>query len=203
MNSYLSKTTILLLTLFTSISACNKPTKETVKEITIAIQPFGNFSDDDARYIASEIQKAYPKVEIMLPMDFPSSAYKKDRKRYRADSLINYLSRKSSSEHVTIGLTDEDISATKDEHKDWGVMGLGFCPGNACIASTFRLSKEQKLDQLFKVAIHELGHTQGLPHCAVKTCFMRDAEGKNPTNEEKEFCKECKRLLINKGWHLR
>jgi hypothetical protein len=24
---------------------------------------------------------------------------------------------------------------------------------------------------------------------------MRDAEGKNPTNEEKEFCKDCKKHL--------
>jgi hypothetical protein len=24
---------------------------------------------------------------------------------------------------------------------------------------------------------------------------MRDAEGKNPTNEEKEFCKDCKKQL--------
>jgi archaemetzincin len=32
---------------------------------------------------------------------------------------------------------------------------------------------------------------------------MRDAEGKNPTNEETEFCKRCKKKLINKGWLLK
>jgi archaemetzincin len=31
---------------------------------------------------------------------------------------------------------------------------------------------------------------------------MRDAEGKNPTNEEKEFCKDCKKQLQKKGWKL-
>ena len=92
------------------------------------------------------------------------------------------------------------ISTTKNEIKDFGVMGLGFRPGNACVASSFRLSKQNKLDQLFKVAIHELGHTQGLPHCEVKTCFMRDAEGKNQTNDEKEFCSSCKIKLEKKGW---
>lgn len=54
--------------------------------------------------------------------------------------------------------------------------------------------------QLFKVAIHELGHTEGLPHCPVKSCFMRDSEGRNPTNEEKEFYPKCKKQLIDKGW---
>ena len=114
--------------------------------------------------------------------------------------MINFLNRRTADNHVTIGLTGKDISATKDSIVDWGVMGLGFCPGKACIASTFRLPKSEQLIQLFKVAIHELGHTQGLPHCAVKSCFMRDAEGGNPTTEEKDFCAECKSYLVKKGW---
>ena len=100
-------------------------------------------------------------------------------------------------------MTSKDISTTKDKIKDWGIMGLGFCPGNSCIASTFRLNKSEIYTQFFKVAIHELGHTQGLQHCIVKTCFMRDAEGKNHTNEEKEFCSDCKEILINAGWDLK
>ena len=56
--------------------------------------------------------------------------------------------------------------------------------------------------QLFKVSIHELGHTQGLPHCVVKYCFMRDAEGRNPTNDEKDFCPACKTFLKQKGWNF-
>src|SRR5204862_4616162 len=105
-----------------------------------------------------------------------------------------------SAEHVTIYLTAKDISTSKDSIADWGVMGLVFCPGKACIASSFRLSRSEKLQQLFKVAIHELGHTQGLPHCEVPSCFMRDAEGHNPTNEEKDFCPKCKKYLEQKGW---
>jgi archaemetzincin len=81
-------------------------------------------------------------------------------------------------------------------------MGLGFCPGNVCVASTFRLSKKNLKEQFYKVAIHELGHTQGLPHCEDKSCFMRDAEGGNPLNEEHGFCEVCKLFLKSKGWEL-
>jgi archaemetzincin len=81
-------------------------------------------------------------------------------------------------------------------------MGLGKCPGKACVASSYRLSNNERLSQLFKVSIHELGHTQGLPHCEVKVCFMRDAEGRNPTNEEKGFCPRCKTFLKAKGWNF-
>ena len=76
-------------------------------------------------------------------------------------------------------------------------MGLGFQPGKACIASNFRLRDKKNF---FKVALHELGHTTGLPHCPEKTCFMRDAEGGDPTGEESGFCTKCKNYLIKKGW---
>ncbi len=82
-------------------------------------------------------------------------------------------------------------------------MGFGYNPGNACVVSSFRLSKANQQEQFYKVAIHELGHTQGLPHCEEKTCFMRDAEGGNPLNEEKDFCPACKSFLKGKGWRLK
>ncbi len=105
--------------------------------------------------------------------------------------------------HITIGLTSKDISTTKGKIEDYGIMGLGYTPGNACVVSTFRVSKENKQNQFFKFCIHELGHTSGLPHCPEKTCFMRDAEGGNPSNEEKDFCPKCKVHLISKDWNLK
>ena len=136
-------------------------------------------------------------------MFYPVLARYLPRNRYRADSLIHFLKSQTSKGHITLGLTNKDISTTKNEVADWGIMGLGFRPGNACVASSFRLSKTETNIQLFKVAIHELGHTQGLPHCNIKSCFMRNAEGGNPTNDEKDFCIKCKSILIQKGWNLR
>lgn len=176
------------------------PVKEEKKTLTIDIQPFTDISKTQADYIFSELKKLYPYVELKRSIAFPVSAFYPKRNRYRADSLLGYLDRITANEHVTIGLTNKDISTNKGTIEDWGVMGLGFCPGNACICSSFRLSKKDQLRQLFKVSIHELGHTQGLEHCPVRTCFMRDAEGKNSTGEEKEFCPACKSKLMDKGW---
>lgn len=118
---------------------------------------------------------------------------------YKADTLISFLSETAPRGHISIGLTNRDISTTNGEIDDWGVIGLSFIPGNACVVSTFRLNKSNLSDQLFKVAIHELGHTQGLDHCGNKTCYMMDAEGKNTTDQEKEFCPKCKAFLSGKG----
>jgi len=176
------------------------PFKKENTAITIDMQPFSDISLAESKYVFNEIKKIYSNVTLKNVIPLPQSAFYPLRNRYRADSLINFLSLHTPAEHVTIGLTTKDISTSKDTIADWGVMGLGFCPGKACIASSFRLSKAEKLQQLFKVAIHELGHTQGLPHCEVRTCFMRDAEGHNTTNEEKDFCPHCKKFLEKKGW---
>lgn len=168
--------------------------------ITILIQPFKDIQPESVEKVTEGIKKVYPNVKVLAAIDFPENTYYKERNRYRADSIIKFLSSKTKEGFVMIGLTSKDISATRGKIKDFGIMGLGYRPGKACVASKFRLSKENQDEQFYKIAIHELGHTQGLPHCPEKMCFMRDAEGKNPTNEETDFCKKCKTFLINKNW---
>jgi archaemetzincin len=177
----------------------NKETK-IVTPKTITILPLGNnLSDAFIRTVYTDIKKFLPAVEVVAAKPLPAHAYNKERGRYRADSLIHWMSRKANPDQIFISITDVDISTTKDGKPDWGVMGLGFQPGKAAIASNFRMKNK---DQFWKVAIHELGHTSGLPHCPIKSCFMRDAEGGNPTAEEKEFCNKCRSTLIKEGWRL-
>jgi archaemetzincin len=174
--------------------------EKAIVPITITVQPFDDLAEERVQYVITELKKVYPAIEQNKAIPLPDFAYYKPRHRYKADSLLVFLQQQTKNGHVTIGLTGKDISTTSDEYPDWGVMGLGLCPGNVCVASSFRLSKTGTSLQLFKVAIHELGHTQGLQHCGVKTCFMREGEGKNNTDEEKEFCLKCKKVLVSKGW---
>lgn len=204
-----SSTYIILLLLLlacrnktTAPATTNIPEKKEFSPVTISIQPFTGMPAAEVAAVAASIKKVYPYMTIQAPVPLPQTAFYPPRNRYRADSLISFLGRQSPEGIVTLGLTHRDISTTKGQVADWGVMGLGFCPGNACVASSFRVSKTYKMEQLFKVAIHEMGHTQGLPHCPEQSCFMRDAEGGNPTDEEKEFCPKCKAHLISKGWRL-
>ena len=69
-----------------------------------------------------------------------------------------------------------------------------------CISS-FRIKTPDKIlfnDRLVKVALHELGHTMGLPHCTFsRTCFMEAAEGtvKSVDRETRFLCSNCKKLI--------
>jgi archaemetzincin len=199
-----SKLFLLFISLY-ALSACRQQKPATLKmqlPRTVNLQPFTGIAHTDVLYVANEIIKACPHIEIKKSIALPATAFYKPRNRYRADSLIRFLRDLTPAGQVSIGLTDKDISTSKADVADWGVMGLGFCPGQACVASSFRLAKNNKKEQLYKVAIHELGHTEGLPHCPVKTCLMRNAEGRNPTNEEIGFCSSCKNFLLKKGWKL-
>lgn len=166
------------------------------------VQPFMGISTEDIKAVYEKLIKVNPKAILKPSIALPPNAYYKPRNRYRADSIISYLTKFGNADTVIIGLTNEDISTRNGDIVDWGVMGLGLQPGNACVISTYRLHKTKIASQFYKLALHELGHTQGLPHCPNKTCFMRDAEGGNHLDEETGFCKSCTAFLKSKGWHL-
>ena len=139
-------------------------------------------------------------TEIPASTPLPAAAYYKPRNRYRAPIILDNLKAISGYDKV-IGITTKDISTTSDGIYDWGIMGLGATSGKACIISTFRLKTPDKTlfnDRFIKVALHELGHTMGLPHCTFsRTCFMEAASGtiKSVDGETRVLCTNCKKLL--------
>ena len=144
---------IFFLICFTFIFSCSEKQQKTAEEketVTILVQPFKDLQPESLNFVTNEIKKVYPNIKILEPIDFPNNAYYSERNRYRADSIIKFLNQKTKESFVTIGLTSKDISVTKGKIKDFGVMGLGFKPGKACVASKFRLSKKKSDEQFSK-----------------------------------------------------
>ncbi len=180
--------------------SCHSDTVKTVqKSDIIAIQPLSNPKAASISVLCNNIQTFYGCKVIILPnREIPINAFYKKRQRYRADSLLIFLeANKPDSVNFIVGLTDKDISASVTGYKDWGVFGYGQCPGVSNIISTFRLSKKASnsiIDTRLKnVAIHEIGHNYGLPHCADTSCIMKDAHGKLSSIEGKSrsLCQRC------------
>jgi archaemetzincin len=197
-----------ILLIFIHLSCTNKKDEkdakgfQTEQQKVIVVQPLGNFKLNQAEKVFKQIKTINSNVVLRQNISFPSNSFYEPRNRYRADSIIKNLKKSIGKDSVIVGLSHFDISTTKSGIKDWGVMGLGYRPGRACVVSDFRLSVKNKNQQFYKLILHELGHTAGLPHCKVKTCLMRDAEGRNPLDQEKSFCRECKSFLKSKGWQL-
>jgi archaemetzincin len=181
-----------------------------VQLVKIAIQPFEDFPQDITKEVQMAIDSMYDIESMILqPINLPKLAYYQPRNRYRADSLIRYLKQEKPNKYDKIlGLTTADISTTKGGYVDFGIMGLGFCPGESCVASIYRVkrgakNRKQIISRFRKVTVHELGHNFGLKHCTFDgKCLMQSAKGKATTIDKADeiLCTNCRKLI---GKYLR
>lgn len=170
----------------------------------VGLLPLGSFPEADL-LLARDSLSAYYKFDFVLlsAIEHPEMAWYPPRSRYRADSILVFLyeMRPDTLERI-MALTTKDISTTKGEYADWGIMGLARLPGRTAVVSTFRIKRGAKdrahfVERYARVVKHEFGHSLGLPHCPSRDCFMRDAEGKVSTLDEEsgKLCLSCRQMV--------
>jgi archaemetzincin len=170
----------------------------------VYLQPLGDVSAETTAIVREALATTYG-VELRTGpyRELPDDAYYEPRRRYRAEKLLDHLDTWLPADcDRIVGITRKDISTTKGKHEDWGILGLGQVPGSSCVVSSFRVRKQlhdvPADERLARVAIHELGHTLGLPHCPNLGCLMEDAEGSVVTiDRETHLCERCLRKI---GW---
>lgn len=174
---------------------------------TLYIQPFYPASAAWAQHEAAELHAFYQVPVIVLPERKIWDTARSATGRYSADILLHCLtSIERARGHKILGLTTYDIHTHKNNIAEWGIFGLGRCPGDQCIVSDFRLRKFKGRAQGFvtNVVLHEIGHNYGLPHCSAdEKCLMNDAKGTIATlyREQKWLCPHCRQVLAERG-HL-
>lgn len=200
--------------------SCEKTAREINEDTVVLIQPFEGLENGLVDTVITTFGKVYGvQAHATSAIQIPEYTFVNIKSpRYRADSLIRYLRDTiyplNDNVDYIVGLIGEDISTTKYsnydskeiktpeyKYKDWGIYGLGFCPGNSCIVSTYRLhkgtSKENFIMRLKKISCHELGHNLGLPHCPNKDCIMQDAAEtiKTIDNVSLHLCNDCRKKI--------
>jgi archaemetzincin len=180
-------------------------TKNTKKLPTVALLPYKGFELSLLPGVKKGIEDFYKcRVIVLSISNLPANAFYSSRQRYKADSLLKFQKQLGIEGIASVaGFTDRDISTALGSIPDWGIFGLGYCPGKSCIISTCRLKKAsvntaQLKERLLKVVLHEMGHNLGLPHCTYnKECLMTDAGGtiKQVDGEKIWLCVHCKEIL--------
>ncbi len=204
---------LLLITnfLFTSCKNSNErepPVNQVKKrtEHTLAILPFSGVDTSLLKKIRTGLQtKLNVKITQLSFTALPASAFYEPRQRYIADSLLDFLRQTNHGQfEKIIGITVKDISTRKEPHENWGILGLGSCPGEACVISSFRAGKNKVPAKDFErrmitLALHEIGHTYGLEHCPDFNCLMKDAQGKMNLDDSGSYCENCRTYLRSKN----
>jgi predicted Zn-dependent protease len=184
------------------IAACNSNVKNPTNEDTVSnnedtlcccphayilLQPYGDFTQQEAEKLAPKITESLNKVyagdwtyvKVLPNKPLPESAYYKPRNRYLANELLKDL---GNHDEYIIGLTHKDISWNTHGESNYGIMGLTPLKQQKSIVSDYRTN------DLLAVITHEFGHGfWGAKHCTDPNCIMCDYQ----KHKGKPFVYEC------------
>jgi len=188
-------------------SSADNPIESVAKEapkLALHLVPIGDVTDDTVSETATALNDHAPvKVVVEKRGALPKEAESSEKGRYRAEKLLDWLAKRDIAKGGKImGVTDIDIVTEKNGILNWGVLGLGAIDGRVAVISTYRMKRKWEKGggapeplvraRLWKISLHELGHTLGLPHCPNKGCIMEDAHGTVKTvDEETALCNDC------------
>lgn len=213
MKKILKWTNVLLLCDIICMASCSKnhgenselSDKEEVRCLcppVIHLQPFGKFSQHEAQLLGKELTKRINDIfcvelecEVHPPLPLSDTLMNDGHTRYRADKIIRSMAGNANKHNIYIGLTHKDISCSIHDKKDWGVQGLSLIPGNACVASTFRVKDKR---DFWKVVCHEFIHTYfSCNHCPKDdpSCLMQAAKGHPRYKGKNGLCQYCRSML--------
>ncbi len=146
-------------------------------------------------------QRFHLPVAVAPQIPVPKKAYDKKRSQYLSTTILKELKKRLPRDaEKALGIVDKDLFVPRLNF----VFGEAELGGRAAVIALPRLRQEyyglkanQKLflARTLKEAVHELGHTFGLKHCADPKCVMhfsnslRDTDIKLP-----DFCSRCQSL---------
>lgn len=214
MKALLAVKFLTLLVIVPLLISCGVKDK-TLPRATVGIQPYKPLNRRQADTIAAVIAKVYGfRVHVLKALPIPAQTLVNEKSpRYRAEKILKIQREQiPDSLDYILGMTSYDISTTKRDddgnvktpaakYSDWGILGLGYRPGQSCVVSTFRIKGDDKkfMERLKKICVHEIGHNLGLDHCKTDGCVMTDAAETIATVDHVRLtpCATCKRRLLN------
>jgi archaemetzincin len=171
--------------------------------LTVHIVPIGPMPQETIDQTAKALRDHAPVRPVIVHRHgFTASARSSRAGAYQAHVLLEWLdSLALPSGGKVMGLTEADIVTRKGDKPVWGILGMASLDGRCSVISTYRMRRTWEnggapdalvRDRLWKVAIHELGHTLGLEHCPTIGCIMEDGQGTVKTvDRDTALCDSC------------
>jgi archaemetzincin len=198
--------TFLLIILAVLVLHLLRPPRRIVRESRITVMRNKLYVvplDEPSRFlvdylIAKLTSKFDYKFQSGLVARLPEEAFNPNRGQFFCSVILNKLQLlKGNDAELILAVTDEDLFLTTASF----VFGHADPLGRVAIVSTHRLRPEfyglpQSMntlkERLLKVAIHQLGHINGLSNCDSPECVMFKATNITEMDDRQEsFCPKC------------
>jgi len=150
------------------------------------------------------VDKKFTLISETCPL--PKEAYSKSRKQYRSNIILNAvhgLAETNISLDCILGVAEVDLFVPRLNF----VFGEAEHPGKTAVVSLYRLRPEfykkpsnddVLVERATKEAVHELGHTFGLKHCANPFCVMYFSSSVFETDRKHTlFCNKCYQKIVS------
>lgn len=179
-----------------------------IRSRIIYLARLGEVSVDHLEILAECIKEQFG--TLVQTLDCPESAgcaLDPARKQYNSNLLLKKLIEICPPDALKIlGITNFDLFSPIFSF----VFGEAQFRGRSAVISTYRLRGNPDVEaptgcpplinRIEKEAIHELGHTFGLRHCADPDCVMHYSIGVQCADRKFAFfCPACRDLML---WHM-
>ncbi len=179
-----------------------------VRPCIIYVVPMGDISEEHLASMAESIGELFGlRVQITANQGVPDYALDAVRQQYNSNRILKSLLEFCPPDGLKIlGVTHVDLFSPIFSF----VFGEAQFGGKCTVISSFRLGAELQdnpmpgcptlISRLEKEAIHELGHTFGLRHCADPDCVMHYSSGLECADRKfAYFCAACRDMVL---WHM-
>jgi predicted Zn-dependent protease len=186
---------------------------------TLYVYNMGGVPAKDVDELVAALKKVYPDTKYAGTLSLVDSAYIKNdprgNNRYWWSKLLPHLKKTTDTKHgLTLVIVNAEVcnwdAKAKGSHAN---LGMSNCGGHVSTISYQRLKVNHlnNVNDMMKVAIHELGHSVGglVPnrkddggHCPDKNCLMKNANNGFPYQGLTSFCPSCSKAMKAKGFNL-
>jgi archaemetzincin len=176
--------------------------KERDQPMGIILVAVGEIDRNVMDWLKKDLTKVFNKqVFAGKEMPEPDYAYSHKRKQYLSTAILSAImeQKEYTSYEKILGIVDHDLFVPELN------FVFGQASPKAAVISLIRLRQtfyhlpeDQNLfhQRVLTEAVHELGHTYGLGHCANPRCVMFFSNSLSDTDRKgSEFCPSCKDKL--------
>jgi len=168
----------------------------------IYLRPVGEVDNKMVQYLTDKLPEIFYRPVCRLdPVSIPASSYDPNRRQCLSTEILKAILSSAPVDALKIlGITEADLFIPIFTY----VFGEAQLDGKAALISLYRLKPPYDevageglyKSRILKEAVHELGHTFGLTHCAEPNCVMAFANNVFQVDmKDYRFCLSCAELI--------